>query len=155
MTEQEAHEEQEASAEKEEEPFVLEPLTEEEITVLARRIVTNEVYVAWEPEALDMSFGMFMMLAGGSQAMPWIKDVGLVYEEWSKANERSVNGYPTFFSARFVHKDSRNAVQREALRMAVALGAVEQAVLDKFDQDEADYLAAKDKEEISEHSSED
>jgi hypothetical protein len=78
--------------------------TPEEITTLARQIVTNQVYAAWSPEQMDNSFGGFLMLVAGSsqeqgESIDWMNDVGLVYEDYAKANERSVNGYPSFFSA--------------------------------------------------------
>jgi hypothetical protein len=133
----------------------VERLTDEEITDLARAIVTNRVYAAWTTEALDNSFGMFLMMIAGSAAdlgqdVDWMNDIGMVYEDIAKASERSVNGYPTFFSAQYVHREDRMALNRECIRMAVALGEVPQETLDKFDSDQASHAAAEVKDEEKE-----
>lgn len=87
----------------------LQPLTDEQVHELARRIVTNEVFVALNADALDCAFGMILAL-GSDHIAGIVNDVGFVYEEISKASPMGVNGYPTFLSCKFVHKDSAEAV---------------------------------------------
>jgi hypothetical protein len=130
----------------------LTPKTPAELTEIARGIVTNRIYAAWDAQALDLSFGMLLMMLAGSaegtdEDVSWLDDVGLVYEDIDKANERGVNGYPAFFSAKFLHRDDRIPLQRECLRLAVALGEIPQETLDKFDESMAAAAAAEAQEE--------
>lgn len=112
---------------------------------LAKRIVKNEVYVAWSPEQLDYSFGMFLTIAVGSDALSTedLREVGMVWEEWSKANERGVNGYPTFFSAHLVTWPDRIKVQRECVRLSMALGDLPADALAKFDAEVKELVDAR------------
>lgn len=115
----------------------LERKSPEQLTTLARGIITNEVFAAWDKEALDNAFGAFLsLLAGGlaekGDSLP-AESIGLVYEDMANATSLSHNGYPTFLSAKFLHKDDRIPLQRECLRMAVALGMAGQEVVDQFD----------------------
>lgn len=120
------------------------PKTDEEITELARGIVTNRIWAAWDPETLDSSFGIFLSLAASGAAAQgqdnsWLGDIGLVYEELSRANERSVNGYPSFFSAQYINREDRIKVQRECIRMSIALGSLPETALDDFDASVVEY----------------
>jgi len=96
----------------------LAPLTDDEITALARDIVTNLVYISNRPEAIQNSF-MIMMLASPDQIPP---NIGAVYEYYAKAGPLAVNGMPTFFSAKFVPAESMEALWDAIQRMRVALG---------------------------------
>src|SRR5262245_31019167 len=119
-------------------------LSPEEITDLARKVVANRVFIAWDPEAERCAFGGYLMLvSGGLQAqgedVSWMDDIGWIYQDWDRAGPTSLNGYPTFLSAQFTHKDDRYLIQRECIRLAVALGTATQEQLDKFDADYAEY----------------
>lgn len=50
----------------------------------------------------------------------WTRDVGILYENYSEAMPRGVNGYPMFMSFRILHKDDwaivKTAVSREQKR---------------------------------------
>lgn len=122
--------------------------TDEEITELARAIVTNQVYAAWDTESINHSFGMFLSLAASGAAAQgqdtdWLGEIGLVYEDLSKRNERDVNGYPSFFSAHFLTHDDRIKVQRECIRMSVALGSLPESALADFDVSMTEYYETK------------
>lgn len=119
-------------------------MSAEEITELARDVVTNMVYVAWTPESFDCSFSnLLLLLAGGlreqGEDTSWMDNIGLVYADWDEAGTHRMNGYPMFLSAKFVHRDDRYPLQRECLRMAVAIGVHTQEELDKFDAELAEY----------------
>src|SRR4051812_47438002 len=122
--------------------------TDEEITELARAIVTNQVYAAWDPASLDNAFGMFLSLAASGAAAQgdnndWLGEIGLVYESLDKRNPRDQNGYPTFFSAQFLSHDDRIKVQRECIRMSVALGSLPENALADFDVSMTEFYEAK------------
>jgi hypothetical protein len=137
----------------------LTPKTPEELTEIARGIVTNRVYAAWSAEALDASFGMYLMMIAGSlqeqgEDISWLNDVGLIYEDSEKANERGLNGYPTFFSAKFLHRDDRIPLNRECIRLAIALGELPEDALTDFDTAVASHAAAEVKPETDESTEE-
>ncbi len=117
-------------------------LTDDEVTDLARRIVTNEVYAAFTAEALE-SFSTYLMLLTGGLAEQGLDpalelgNVGLIYEDINAAGPLSVNGRPSFLSAKFVHRDDRLRVHRECLRMAEALGSIPAGTLAQWDADAA------------------
>lgn len=122
--------------------------TDEEITELARAIVTNQVYAAWDPAAIDNAFGMFLSIAASGAAAQgddnaWLGEIGLIYEELSKRNPRDLNGYPTFFSAHYLTHEDRIRVQRECIRMSVALGALPEKALADFDVSMTEYYETK------------
>jgi hypothetical protein len=100
--------------------MAVERLSEDDLKALARRIVTNEVYVAWNAEQLENSFGAMLALAGESlrEVAP---DVGLIYEEYAHASERGCNGYPMFFSMRLLHRDDVETLVAHCKRMDEAL----------------------------------
>jgi hypothetical protein len=94
----------------------------EEITTLAREIVTNVAYAAWNEDMLRCSFGPFLALAAPSISDEVASQIGLVWEHLAKAGYHGVNGYPSFLSCHFVHKDDVPLLQAEIRRMDDALG---------------------------------
>lgn len=91
-----------------------------ELKALARRIITNEIYVAWSQEALELSFGAMLALAGSSLKEDMGR-IGLIYEEYNRAAPRSVNGYPMFFSMRLLHVNDVKYLREHLIRMQEAL----------------------------------
>jgi hypothetical protein len=63
---------------------------------------------------------VFMVIACGAFA-EWkeedVADIGVIWEYWDQAGPRSVNGFPIFYSAHYMHKDdwekARKAIPRE------------------------------------------
>jgi hypothetical protein len=94
--------------------YVVPRMTTEEVHDLARRIVTNQVFITGDPDVVRMSF--LVVALGGCP-----ENTALVYEEYTQASERSINGYPMFFSAKFVHVDDAEALVAEAKRLSDAL----------------------------------
>ena len=72
--------------------------TDKELRQLARRIVQGEVFMANNPEIIQLSFMVLSLV--DPKDLP--DDIGSVYEEMSKAGPRSVNGYPCFFSCQIL-----------------------------------------------------
>lgn len=88
---------------------VIEPLSEADLTALARDVVTNVIYLVNDPYKIDLSFG-FMMTMIVSQSefteeefSAWADTVGAVYAPYDEAAPRSVNGLPMFFSCKLLH----------------------------------------------------
>jgi len=81
-------------------------MSPEELDDLAKKIVTNVVYIANSEEAVRCSFGMLIaFLNEDVLPKPEVEKIGAMWEEWSKAGPRSINGYPFFFSGHLLHKD--------------------------------------------------
>lgn len=114
--------------------------THPELVDLARDIVTNVVYAAWDDEMFNNSFSMVFLLAGEDLDKEWLESIGLVYEEFSKANERAVNGHPTFFSFKVLHRDDKPLLLLEMIRMGVALGTYTQKDLREAEEQFDDLL---------------
>lgn len=91
-----------------------------EIKKVARGLVESHVFThAMCPP--DMIGNVFMpILLGGLNGIDLDK-VGGVYEWMDKANELSVNGYPTFMSCHLVHADDWVRLYELALKIEAAL----------------------------------
>jgi hypothetical protein len=74
--------------------------TDAELKELAKRVITNEVYLAAEKDSIENSF--MILLALGAN---FPKDTVALYEEYSKAMPRAVNGHPTFTSCGYLRKN--------------------------------------------------
>lgn len=81
--------------------------TDKELKQLAKQIINNEIYWAWNKEMIDMSFMCILALADPEQ-LP--KDIGSVYAPWANAGPRSINGYPMFFEAAFLTVEETKTV---------------------------------------------
>lgn len=90
---------------------------------LARRIVTHEVFITNQREGLDLSFAMPLSLMAAEKKVPesYQMSIGAVYEEFSKAAQRSINGYPMFMSCQFVHKDDLPLLLENVEQMRAAI----------------------------------
>ena len=95
--------------------------TPEEITTLAREIVTNQVFIAVTEEALSMAFPILTLWL--PSVPDWkVEQMGAVYEYYDQAGERSCNGYPMFMSCKIVHTDDVEFLHTEIYRLLDALG---------------------------------
>lgn len=84
-------------------------MTPDEINTLARRVVTNEVYIANTDQAYRNAWPLLLAFMAEDLANI-ADDVGAMWEELSKAGPRSINGFPFFTSGHFVHRDDLDAV---------------------------------------------
>ena len=77
-----------------------------EIRMLAADIVDGKVFTDRHITKKDDVVMCFMILVlMDEKTRDSLKDVGLIYEYIAEAGPTSVNGMPTFFSMRVVHKD--------------------------------------------------
>lgn len=92
------------------EPYVYQPVSDEEIVNLARALVGGQVFTSHHIPMDDqwsqtVQFVWLPIGLGGlSEAMidEFNKHKVVFYEYLDKAGPRSVNGYPSFFSVRFI-----------------------------------------------------
>jgi hypothetical protein len=80
-------------------------LTDEELNNLAIAIVAGKTYIANQPEAVRFSFSHLIGLLNPPMTEEEAELVGALYEDYSAAGPRGINGYPFFFSLKFLHKD--------------------------------------------------
>ena len=92
-----------------------------ELDALATQIVRGEVHIATEGEALDKSFGHIFAMIDPPPTDKQIATIGAVYEELRNAAPTAINGYPFFFSCRFVHVDDLKKLQKLCERKERAL----------------------------------
>lgn len=71
-------------------------LTDDEVKTLARRYVTKEIFVTNNPESLRTAFGAIIMFSNWNEE--FVEQIGALWEEYSKAGPRSINGLPFFTS---------------------------------------------------------
>jgi hypothetical protein len=72
--------------------------TDKEIRQIVKDVYSGQVFATNDTNIINLSFMVFMLM--DPEQAP--KDVGLVYEYMSEAGPRSINGYPMFFSARYL-----------------------------------------------------
>lgn len=94
------------------------PLKPPEVKALARKVFTNEVWVAWTGEELENSFGMLLALARPGIIPP---NVSTMYAGRRDALPLAVNGHPTFLSGRFLCHEDLVALVAELERIEAAL----------------------------------
>lgn len=94
------------------------PLTEEEIEDLANGIITNVVFFS-DPKDVQNAFMILLAFASEDQIPP---NAVTMYENWSEAGPRSINGLPMFTSGKFFPRESWDALVDACDRKATALG---------------------------------
>lgn len=99
------------------------PLTEEEIDQLAIDIITNKVYFPQTSEDMKSAFMVPLALCPPDIIPP---NATALYEEYSKAGPRSVNGRPSFFSGKFFPEESAEALDAALHTKALALGLIKE-----------------------------
>lgn len=107
----------------------LPPMAPEEIGKLAERIVRGEIFTDCHIHPNDresMTLSVFMVLALGGLEGVDPEDIGMLWEENSKAAPRSVNGYPCFFSVHLVNREDAAKVWTKVHAMDAALKAAKE-----------------------------
>lgn len=97
----------------------LAPLTAEEIDALAIKIITNVTYFASTAEDASHAFMILLAFVTEDQ-IP--SNAITMYEDWSNAGPRSINGLPMFTSGKFFPKESWDDLKDALDRKADALG---------------------------------
>jgi len=102
----------------------IEPMTREDLKAFVMGYVDGRIFSLAHIRANDLNSCLpviFMPLALGALHDVTSESVGMIYE-WYGENEapRSINGYPMFFSCKFMNKDdwerASNAIERESTR---------------------------------------
>lgn len=99
-------------------------LTEEDLNDLAVNVATGNTYCVNDTEAVRLSFGHLIGMLDPPMTEDEAQLVGALYEDFSKAGPRSINGYPFFFSFKILHKDDllplsdKVAAKKKALQEA-------------------------------------
>ena len=84
-------------------------LTPEETQEVAEGLVKGHYFIASLAPS-DMLPLIFLPLAMGGLDDIDPNSLGNIIEDYGKASERSINGYPMFFSCRLIHKDDWSVV---------------------------------------------
>jgi len=90
--------------------------TDQEIAQLAMDIVDEKVFGSWDLKGAEFSsilpliFMPLMFIEEDTKEQVLKADTAHLYEYFSEASPRSVNGYPIFFSFRMLSKENSNQV---------------------------------------------
>lgn len=79
-----------------------ERLSAEALAHLAVDVVEGRVFIANDPEAVRLSFGLLIALVDWDDVA---ESIGAIYAPMDKALPRSINGYPMFTSMQVLHLD--------------------------------------------------
>ncbi len=111
---------------------MLNSLPPEKLDEIAKDIALNKIFTSahMHPTDWETTLGLvFMPLALGAFAQEapkdfevgalkdeplQLQDIGLFYEYWDQAGPRSINGYPIFFSCRYLNHDDTKYVLDKA-----------------------------------------
>lgn len=85
------------------EKWVLPRKTDEELNDLAKSVALGQVFITNNEDGIRNAFGGLLIFSDFTEEEA--QQIGAMYEEYAKAGPRSINGYPFFFSASFVHVD--------------------------------------------------
>lgn len=88
---------------------------------MAQGIVTNQYFVGSQAP-VDLWPMIFLPIGLGALADVDIDTLGMVVEEWSRAGDRGINGFPIFMSCKLVHVDDWAAVDEKVAAAVAALG---------------------------------
>uniref|UniRef100_A0A6H1ZZZ2 Uncharacterized protein n=1 Tax=viral metagenome TaxID=1070528 RepID=A0A6H1ZZZ2_9ZZZZ len=94
---------------------MMKKLTDDEINALAEDIYRDRVFTSDHLRQGDLNMlpviFMPLLFAGKKMIEKMQKDApGMIYEHFSEAGLRSINGYPTFFSLHIVSKEDAKKV---------------------------------------------
>ena len=105
-------------------------MTDTEISALAERIFRNEVFTsAWHcrdaQQVMDSFMVIFALMENDDRKKlaKTLEDGGMVWEAFSEAGPRSVNGMPSFFSCHIVDAADTAKVREVLARMDAAMKA--------------------------------
>jgi len=95
---------------KDREPFVVTRMTDDELREFVRAYLSGKLFTLAHISDHDaeMASKIFLpfLLGGFADMHPEALDqIGMVYEYLDQASPVSINGYPIFLSARFMHQD--------------------------------------------------
>lgn len=76
--------------------------TNDELKKLAKDVYEGKIFLANTDKAINCSFGIMLIFA------TFPPDTVALYEDFSKAGPRSMNGYPCFTSCSYLTKDDWN-----------------------------------------------
>lgn len=95
-------------------------MSDDEIADVVRGLVAGSIFTAAQcpPEMLTSVF-MVLGLGGLGQNDP--ETVGMIYEYMDKANPMAINGFPTFFSCKLIHKEDWAIIAERAIAAQEAL----------------------------------
>jgi hypothetical protein len=92
------------------------PLSDEEVTKLAKAMYRNEVFFSFMiPEnqrirMIPMVFMVVLFMDDITKKQLVANEIDVFYEYMSEAGPRGINGYPTFFSCRSMTRNDGNRV---------------------------------------------
>lgn len=103
-------------------------LTGEEIRQMVLDITGNKYFLGSSAPVEDWPM-IFLPIGLGGLANVDIDTIGMVAEEWDKAGDRSINGYPIFLSCKIIHVDDWAVIVEKVQATVKAI----HAVLDEMD----------------------
>lgn len=121
---------------------MLNSLPQEKLDEIAKDIALNKIFTSAHMRESDWGTVMglvFMPLALGAFAQEkpqdfevgalkeepvMLQDIGLIYEYWDQAGPRSINGYPIFWSCRYLNHEDTKYVLDEARKIHDAIEAI-------------------------------
>lgn len=87
--------------------LIVERLPEDRLRAMVFDILEGRVFTSHQCDP-DLLSSVFMPIAFGCLAdypKEDIEQLGTIYEYMQEAGPRSINGFPMFFSCRFIHRD--------------------------------------------------
>lgn len=93
--------------------------TDDELKEIAKKVVNNEIFVSFGGKSL-IAFQMIIALSDSES----IKDTCAMYEYYDKCGPGSINGYPTFFSAHLLNKDSAERLLKYIKKIEILMNNI-------------------------------
>ncbi|CAM3121267.1 hypothetical protein [Cupriavidus taiwanensis] len=96
------------------------PMEPEKLKELARAYLRGEIFTdrqCQQPNDLHLAF---MPIVFGALSAFDVGTLGLIYEFWSEAGPRSINGMPTFFSMRMLNREDATTLAGYVEKLAEA-----------------------------------
>lgn len=108
---------------------MIKKMTDADINALAEEIYRGEVFTSNQirKEDLEMLPVIFIPIALFGQKLineMRKEDMGMIYEHFSEAGPRSVNGYPSFFSLHIISQEDANKVWEKYGQIKKAVSGV-------------------------------
>lgn len=89
------------------------PRPDEDLKQIARDMIANRVFTSWQVDLHGPLSMIFMPLVFMQREDLWVLQqvpIELIYEYMDKAGPRSINGYPQFFSMRWLNAEDSKKV---------------------------------------------
>ncbi len=101
-------------------------MSQEFLNRLARRIVRREVWITNQPDSLYLAFGLILSATidglSNNEADKKLEDLGAMWETFTQALPRGINGLPIFASGHMVHKLDVEPLRLEVERLEALIG---------------------------------